>query len=102
MILIGQDVLRSAGQKNAPRRNWLTPWAATVESLDWRSLEDVRKTYPSVDGVKLKSGSVVTVFNVKGNNFRLLTSIDYDSGMVEALEVLTHPEYDKNMWKVRY
>ena len=68
----------------------------------WHSLEDVRKAYPSADGVKLKSRLVVTVFNVKGNEYRLLTSIDYDAGIVEALDVLTHAEYDKESWKDRY
>jgi len=77
-------------------------WAATVESMVWHSLEDVRKAYPSADGVKLKSRLVVTVFNVKGNEYRLLTSIDYDAGIVEALDVLTHAEYDKESWKDRY
>jgi len=47
------------------------------------------------DGVRLGSGTVVTVFNVKGNEYRLLTSIDFDAGIVEVLDVLTHAEYDK-------
>jgi len=68
----------------------------------WHSLDDVRKAYPSADGVKLKTRLVVTVFNVKGNEYRLLTSIDYDAGIVEAMDVLTHAEYDKESWKVRY
>jgi mRNA interferase HigB len=68
----------------------------------WYNLDDVRKAYPTADGVRLKSGFVVTVFNVKGNNYRLLASIDYDLGVLEALEILTHAEYDKNLWKDRY
>jgi mRNA interferase HigB len=76
--------------------------AQTVENVQWQSLIDVRRTYPTADGVKLKSGFVVTVFNVKGNNFRLLTSIDFDAGIVEVLEILSHAEYDKDSWKDRY
>jgi mRNA interferase HigB len=52
--------------------------------------------------VTLKSKLVVTVFNAKGNEYRLLTSIDYDAGIIEALDILTHAEYDKDMWKDRY
>jgi mRNA-degrading endonuclease HigB of HigAB toxin-antitoxin module len=32
----------------------------------------------------------------------LLTSIDYDAAIVEVLDVLTHAEYDKALWKDRY
>ena len=102
MILVGQDVLFKAGRKNASLRRWLASWFATVESVIWNSIEDVRRAYPSADGVKLKSKVVITVFNVKGNEYRLLTAIDYDVGIVEALDVLTHAEYDKDLWKDRY
>jgi len=102
MTLIRQDVLRRAGQRNVPLRKWLEKWAETVENIEWESLKDVRTAFPTADGVKLRSGLVVTVFNVKGNDFRLLTSIDFGAGIVEALEVLTHSEYDKDVWKDRY
>ncbi|HWE93721.1 MAG TPA: type II toxin-antitoxin system HigB family toxin [Tepidisphaeraceae bacterium] len=102
MTLIGQDVLSRAGRRNLPLRQHLTTWAATVENALWHSLNDVRRTYPAADCVKLKSKFVVTIFNVKGNDYRLLTSIDYDIASVEALEVLTHAEYDKGSWKDRY
>jgi mRNA interferase HigB len=58
--------------------------------------------YPSTDGVKLKSQIVVTVFNVKGNEYRLLTNVNYDRQAVLVLELLTHAEYDKERWKERY
>jgi mRNA interferase HigB len=102
MILVGQDVLHRAGRRNAPLRRWLTIWAATVENKNWANLNDVRMDYPTADGVKLSSHLVVTIFNVKGNEYRLLTAIDYDAEIVEALEVLTHAEYDKELWKDRY
>jgi mRNA interferase HigB len=102
MILVGQDVLRRTGRRNAPLRNWLAQWVVTVENATWNNLADVRRMYPSADGVPLKGKLVVTVFNVKGNEYRLLTLIDFESETVEALEVLTHSEYDKDLWKVRY
>ncbi len=77
-------------------------WAATVECVDWQNLDDVRKSYPAADGVKLRSKIVVTVFNVKGNEYRLLNSIDYDAQITEVLDVLTHAECDKAVWKHRY
>jgi len=102
MRLIRQDVLVHAGRKNALLRRWLQTWALTVEAAHWSNLDDVRATYPSADGVVLASGTVVSVFNVKGNEYRLLAWIDYSQAVVQVLEVLTHAEYDKDQWKSRY
>lgn len=102
MRLIGQDVLSKAIRKHADARKWLHAWSATVEDASWQSLEDVRADYPTADGVKLKSQIVVTVFNVKGNEYRLLTNIGYHTQTVLVLELLTHGAYDKNQWKGRY
>jgi mRNA interferase HigB len=102
MILVGQDVLVKVARKNVPLRNWLRAWAAAVENAQWFSLKDVQKAYPSADGVRLGSGTVVTVFNVKGNEYRLVTWIDHDAQIVQALELLTHGNYHKEQWKQRY
>jgi hypothetical protein len=57
---------------------------------------------PLGDGIALASGVVVTVFNVKGNEYRLLTYVDYSAQFVQFLELITHAEYDKELWKRRY
>ena len=102
MRLIGQDALVRSLKKHADARQWIASWVATVEEAVWGSLEDVRRDYPAADGVKLKSNVVITVFNVKGNEYRLLTSVDYRARLIQVLELLTHAEYDKDRWKQRY
>lgn len=102
MRLIGQNMLSKAVRKHADARKWLVAWAATVEDATWQSLDDVRADYPSADGVKLKSEVVVTVFNVKGNEYRLITNVNYNAQAVLFLELLTHAGYDKEKWKGRY
>jgi len=39
------------------------------------------------------------VFNIKDNDARLITYINYEMGTVTVLAVLTHKEYDKGGWK---
>jgi mRNA interferase HigB len=102
MRLIGQDLLSRSIRKHADTRKWLESWAVTVEEAAWVSLDELRRDYPSADGVKLKSQVVITVFNVKGNEYRLLTNINYQRQTVVFLELLTHAEYDKQNWKGRY
>jgi mRNA interferase HigB len=102
MLLLRQDVLQQAGKKNKPLKFWLDGWASLVSSTTWTSLKDIHKAYPSANGVTLRSGTVVTVFSAKGNNYRLLTRIDFEAEIIEILQVITHAEYDKNLWKERY
>jgi len=99
--LLGRNVLLAASKRNAPIRKWLEIWAEKVAGAAWYSLHDVRQDYPATNGVRLKTDVVITVFYVKGNIYRLLTAIDFELQTVVALEVLTHVEYSKNMWKAR-
>jgi mRNA interferase HigB len=54
----------------------------------------VRQVFPSADAV-----DKFTVFNIKGNAFRLIAEINYHTGKVFLWHVLTHAEYSKEGWK---
>jgi mRNA interferase HigB len=77
----------------------LEHWLRVATAAKWRNLVDVRKTFPHADEVKVKSGRTVVVFNIKKNDFRLITAIHYNIGKVFVLMFLTHAEYDKEQWK---
>ncbi len=102
MELLGRDVLGKAVRQHADVRAWLARWVDVVEEAAWQNINDLRVDYPSADGVKLAREVVVTVFNVKGNEYRLLTYVSYPTRTVEALELLTHTEYGKDRWKRRH
>jgi mRNA interferase HigB len=57
-------------------------------------LTEVRKTFASADAV-----GKWTVFNIKGNEFRLIAEINYRSRRLYVRHVLTHAEYDREKWK---
>lgn len=59
----------------------------------------MRRAFPSADLVAVRSGRKVVVFNVGGNEFRLLCVVHFNTGMVFALRFLTHAEYSKDHWK---
>jgi len=40
-----------------------------------------------------------TIFNIAGNNLRLIALIDYNKQLVQVAGVMTHAEYDKERWK---
>ena len=69
-------------------------WIKTVNGVQWQNLEDVRQTYRDAEAV-----GNFTVFNIKGNAYRLIVGINYRKQRVYYKYFLTHAEYDKNRWK---
>ncbi|MGD0769952.1 MAG: type II toxin-antitoxin system HigB family toxin [Tepidisphaeraceae bacterium] len=105
MRVLNTAELTRAGRKNVPPRNALADWLEITESSAWENIHDVRQTFKSADGVPVRVAGigvvVATVFNIKGNEFRLIAAIDFVSGLVVVKEVLTHAEYGKDAWKGR-
>ena len=105
MTVLNSAALARAGRKNKPLRQALDRWLAVTEAADWGSVRDVRTTFPSADGVNVvcpKGRMVVaTVFNIMGNQYRLITVISYSVRTVVIREALSHGEYDRERWKAR-
>lgn len=40
-----------------------------------------------------------TILNIRGNNYRLIVGIDYETQMIYYKYFLTHAEYNKDRWK---
>jgi mRNA interferase HigB len=73
-------------------------WLQKTKAATWKTPVDVKKTFPSADFVKVKSGATAVVFNLGGNNFRLIASVRYDLQRVIVLRIYTHQEYFKYPW----
>jgi mRNA interferase HigB len=72
----------------------LDTWYRTAKTADLQNLVELRESYPSADLV-----GIYTVFNIKGNHYRLIAEINYRSGTIFVRDILTHAEYDKEWWK---
>lgn len=80
-------------------REPLMAWLKVTRAADWNSIMDVRKAYPQADAVEVSSGNITTIFNIRGNRYRLIVAIKYEWAMVYVLRFLTHADYDKHKWK---
>lgn len=69
-------------------------WRAVVAAAGWTNFVQLKADFPSADYV-----SPFTVFNVKGNKYRLITLVDYTDCIIVVLDVLTHAIYSKGKWK---
>jgi len=97
--IIKQAFLVQAGKVHPKAAGYLETWRRIVRAADWRSLAEVRRTYPSADAVRVKSGRQVLVFNVCGNDFRLIVAAHFNRQIIYTLRWMTHAEYSKDIWK---
>jgi mRNA interferase HigB len=70
-----------------------------LEASRWKNLQDIRATFPHADLAEVDSGNKVLVFNVGGNDYRVIAAVPFPLQRVYILAVLTHAEYDKQKWK---
>lgn len=63
----------------------------------WANLVEVQAVYPKTEAV-----GNFTVFNIKGNKYRLIVSINYEKQIIYIKYILTHAEYNKETWKNDY
>lgn len=77
----------------------LDSWFHEVQRADWNSPADVVRAYRNASIV----GPDRVVFNIKGNDYRLVVAIHYRLQIVFIKWIGTHAEYDKiDVRKVQY
>jgi len=69
-------------------------WYRDAKSANWQSMGDVRIAYASTD----KVGRVL-IFNIRGNQFRLITQVNFAIQTIFFKALMTHKEYDRGEWK---
>jgi mRNA interferase HigB len=94
MHVITRRQLREFCQTHADSCEALYDWYSTASQANWQNLLEVQELYPKAEAV-----SNFTVFNIKGNRYRLITDIQYRKQLIYIKYVLTHAEYDKEKWK---
>jgi mRNA interferase HigB len=102
MELLNAVALSKGWRKHPQTKTWLENWSLVVRHSAWQSIINVRRAFPSADGVRAGRGATaytITIFNVGGNDYRLLTVINYRQQQVAVISLLTHAEYSKEKWK---
>ena len=73
----------------------LLTWYTITKHARWSNLAEVRRDFGHADVVGRR-----TVFNIKGNRYRLIARVNYETQKVFILHILTHFEYSKGDWNV--
>lgn len=69
----------------------LLRWYLITEKADWKNVHEMTKDFGFIDAV----GNDRFVFNIKGNDFRLVTMIHFNRRTVYIRFIGTHQEYDQ-------
>ena len=94
MNVISYKRLRDFGLIRKDAAGPLKAWYTVAKKAHWKDLVAVKQVYPSADLV-----GRYTVFNIKGNKYRLITRVVYRTQTLFIISVLTHEEYDLGKWK---
>ncbi len=91
MQIISIKTLREFWQAHASAEIPLKAWYHETRHARWHSFQDLKNRHRSAD---VLPGNRV-VFDIKGNTYRLVVRINYQSGCIFIRFVGTHADYDK-------
>lgn len=88
MRVISRKAIREFAERHpvaaAPPDNWYR----ITRRAQWKSLAELRQDFRSADVVGRR-----TVFNIHGNDYRLVARVNYKWQRVNILKIMTHAEY---------
>ena len=94
MKIVGRNKLDAFCRLHADARKPVEGWLAETEEASWTTPQQIKERYASVSFLAENR----MIFNIKGNTYRLMTTIGFGAGVVVVDWVGTHSEYDAINW----
>jgi len=91
MRIIARSTLIDYYSQNPQAKSALESWYQKTLKAEWENFADVRETFATVSQV----GAQHFVFNIKGNDYRLVVVIKFTPKCVYIRFIGTHAEYDR-------
>lgn len=91
MRVIARSTLRDFWEKHSDTEDALRAWYQDANQAQWKTPEDIKSVYASASII---AGNRV-VFNIKGNQYRLIVAVNYQYGFVYIRFIGSHQDYDK-------
>ncbi len=89
--IIAKRTLREFWEKHAEVEQYLKTWYDTAKHSDWKTPNDIKSTYANASILKNER----VVFNIKGNDYRLVVKFNFEKSWIFIRFIGTHAEYDK-------
>lgn len=91
MRIISRKTLKVFWEAHADAEQPLKAWFHEIKSSHWKSYAELKARFRSADFLPGNRA----VFNIKGNHYRLVVRIHFDTGIVFIRFVGTHAAYDR-------
>lgn len=91
MRIIALSTLRAFWEKHPDAETPLRAWYAQASRADWKAPADIKAAYGNASFV----ANSRAVFNIKGNDYRLVVAVRFDRGLLFVRFVGTHRQYDR-------
>ena len=91
MRIISRKTLKDFWERHADATEPLKAWFHEARAADWKSFQDIKARYCSADVLPGNRA----VFDIKGNTYRLIVKIHYNTGIIYIRFIGTHAEYDR-------
>lgn len=82
---------REGNKDHSGLKSALDAWFAETSRADWKTTADVKRLYAIASIVSADR----IVFNIKGNDYRLIVAVDFEKGIVWIKWIGTHRDYDR-------
>jgi mRNA interferase HigB len=89
--IFSKSTLREFWESHPDSEQYLKTWHDTAMNSNWKTPIDVKQAYANAS--ILKEGRIV--FNIKGNNYRLVAKFNFEKQWIFIRFIGTHMEYDK-------
>jgi mRNA interferase HigB len=88
--ILSKKKIRDYGKRNIQAELPLTEWYLIMRTSNAQNLSELKKKFNGIDSV-----NGYTIFNIGGNNYRLITAIHYNTQHCYIRTIWTHAEYSK-------
>ncbi|MBN1834139.1 MAG: type II toxin-antitoxin system HigB family toxin [Deltaproteobacteria bacterium] len=94
MKIVSREQILQFIEKHSDAKGAIESWWQETIEANWREPKDIKERYRTVSFL----GGNIVIFNIKGNNYRLVVKIAYQQKTVLIKWIGTHAEYDKQQF----
>jgi mRNA interferase HigB len=91
MVITSRPIIREFITRYPLSANPLNEWYEKTKDSDWARFSDIKKTFNTCDSI----GNDRYVFDIGGNNYRLIAMIFFKKRTLYIRKILTHKEYSE-------